>query len=175
MKHVNNYENYLKEGFSEPALNEGVMQFVSDDKFKDEASLKADILKNAGPALNDLLSRQGIKYNPLTAKDKGRRIDFDSKPFTGKELGFMQYGFAEVYIGIFSGGSFPEINKAASEKFEFAPYIWATLNYSYKHTNGGSNGCSLIFSGEQRDDIYYDVIAGKWLTSSEAAKRSDWK
>jgi hypothetical protein len=179
MRHINSFENFVNESASsvENPLNEGVGLFVSNDKFKDEATLKADILKNAGPALNDLLSRQGIKYNPITAKDSGKRISFDSKPVTGKDLGFMQYGFSEVYITIFSGGSFPQIQKGSVDPgidFKFFPYIWATLNYSYKHTNGGSNGCALIFSGERRDDIYYDVIDGRWLTASEAEKRKDW-
>jgi len=157
-------------------LNEGTTLYISDPKFKDEASLRADILKNAGPALNDLLSRQGIKYNPLSAADRrGERISFESKPMTGKDLGFMQYGFKEVYINIFSGGNYPQINKAAGESFEFKPFIWATLNYSYQHTLGGSNGCGLVFPGEQGDSIYYDVVAGKWLTNSEAGRRSDWK
>lgn len=87
----------------------------------------------------------------------------------------MQYGFKEVYINIFSGGNYPQVNKAAGENFEFSPYIWATLNYSYQHTLGGSNGCGLLFPGEQGDSIYYDVVAGKWLTNTEAGKRSDWK
>ena len=70
MKHVNNYEGYLKESNSfDGILNEGSTLYISDPKFKDVETLKADILKNAGPALNDLLSRQGIKYNPLTAAD----------------------------------------------------------------------------------------------------------
>ena len=156
-------------------LNEGTTLYISDPKFKDEASLKADILKKVGPALNDLLSRQGVKYNPLTATDRRGVIAFESKPMTGKDLGFMQYGFKEVYIDIFSGGGFPQINKATGENFEFSPYIWATLHYSYKHTLGGSNGCSLIFTGEDSDSIFYDVVDGRWLTQREAARRSDWK
>ena len=164
------------ESTNESVLNEGSTLYISDPKFKDEASLKADILKKAGPALNDLLARQGVKYNPLTAKERGgNRISFDSKPMTGKDLGFMQYGFSEVYINIFSGGKFPEINKAAGENFEFEPYIWATLDYVYKHTNGGSNGCNLIFDGEDTNSIYYDIVGGKWLTQKEARNRKDWK
>jgi hypothetical protein len=177
MKHVNNYEGYLKESNSfDGILNEGSTLYISDPKFKDVETLKADILKNAGPALNDLLSRQGIKYNPLTAADRrGSRITFESKPLTGNDLGVMQYGFKEVYINIFNGGDYPQINKAAGENFEFSPYIWATLNYMYQHVLGGSNGCGLVFPGEDRDSIYYDVVGGKWLTAKEAAKRSDWK
>jgi hypothetical protein len=173
MKHIKSFDNYLNENAD--VLNEDNTLYTSNPKFKDEATLMADILKNAGPALNDLLSRQGIKYNALTAKAHGKRISFDSKPLTGKDLGVMQYGFAEVYINTFSGGGFPQINKASGENFEFAPYIWATLNYSYKHAGGGSNGCSLIFPGEPNDSIYYDVVDGKWLTASEASKRKDWE
>lgn len=177
MKHVNNYDSYLKENTTENILlNENKLIFVSDERFKDETMLKADILKNAGPALNNLLARQGIKYNPLNASDKGGfRISFESKPITGKDLGFMQYGFKEVYINIFSGGNYPQVNKAAGENFEFSPWIWATLNYSYQHINGGTNGCGLVFPGERGDSIYYDVVEGQWLTQTEAAKRRDWK
>ena len=179
MKYVNNYEGYLKERNSFGMLNEGTTLYISDPKFKDVETLKADILKKAGPALNDLLSRQGIKYNPLTAISeetrRGTSITFESKPLTGKDLGVMQYGFKEVYINIFNGGNYPQINKAAGENFEFSPYIWATLNYMYKHTLGGSNGCQLIFPGEEGDSIYYDVVGGKWLTGSESIKRKDWK
>ena len=177
MKHLKTFESFVKPEANENqnSLNEGAAIYVSDPKFKDETTLIADILKKAGPALNDLLARQGIKYNPLTATERGKRFTFDSKPMTGNDLGFMQYGFSEAYVNLFNGGAYPQINKSAEESFEFEPYIWGTLNYQYKHTGGGSNGCSLIFSGENNDSIYYDIIAGKWLTGSEASKRSDWK
>ena len=161
-------------------LNEGATLYVSNEKFKDEASLKADILKNVGPALNNLLARQGVKYNSITAKENRGRIEFDSKPITGKDLGIMMYGFKEVWIDSFGGGSLPQINKAAGENFEFSPYIWFNLHYSYTHgapwiDSQGSNGCSLYFPGERRSDIYYDVIEGRFLTGTEAEKRKDWQ
>ena len=175
MKHIRTFENFLNEDTNSDLLNEGNQVFVSDPKFKDETALKADILKNVGPAINDLLARQGVKYHPITAKENRGRIEFDSKPMTGNELGFMQYGFSEVFLDTFGGGNFPQINKASGENLEFSPYIWFNLHYDYKHVGGGSNGCELRFSGERSSNIFYDVIAGKFLTDSEAEKRKDWQ
>lgn len=182
MKHIKTFESYVNTDVneSENPLNEGNQVFVSDPKFKDEASLKADILKKVGPAFNDLLARQGIKYNAVTGKDSRNRIELDSKPITGKDLGIMQYGFKEVWINSFGGGSYPQINKAAGEAFEFSPYVWFNVHYSYTHgaehiNSQGSNGCSLFFPGEQSSNVYYDVIAGRFLTASEAEKRKDWQ
>ena len=161
-------------------LNEGATLYISNPKFKDEASLKADILKNVGPALNNLLARNGVKYNPISAKEGRGRIELDSNPITGKDLGIMQYGFKSVWINSFGGGSFPQINKAAGEAFEFSPYIWFNLHYSYEHgaawmNSQGSNGCSLYLPNERTSNIYYDVIEGRFLLESEAERRSDWK
>jgi hypothetical protein len=161
-------------------LNEGATLYVSNPKFKDEASLKADILKNVGPALDNLLARNGVKYNAITAKEGRGRIELDSKPITGKDLGIMQYGFKSVWINSFGGGSFPQINKAAGEAFEFSPYIWFNLHYSYEHgaawmNSTGSNGCSLYLPSERTSNVYYDVIEGRFLLESEAERRSDWK
>ena len=178
MKHIHTFENFLNEDNNADLLNEGKQVFVSDPKFKDETTLKADILKNVGPAINDLLARQGVKYHPITAKENRGRIEFDSKPMTGNDLGFMQYGFTEVWLNTFGGGNFPQIQKATAEDgsdFEFSPYIWFNLHYDYKHVGGGSNGCELRFSGERSSNIFYDVIAGKFLTDSEAEKRKDWQ
>lgn len=182
MKHLKTFENYVNNKLEESTnpLNEGEI-YISDDKFADVAALKADILKNVGPALNKLLKDNGISYNPITAKEgRGNRVDFDSKPLSGKDLGVMQYGFKEVWINSFGGGSFPQINKAAGEKLEFSPYIWFNLHYSYEHgaawmNSRGSNGCSLYFPGETRSDIYYDIVGGVFLKSSEAANRKDWE
>ena len=184
MKHLKTFDGYVNESINENAgmLNEAEV-FVSDDKFKDEATLKADILKNVGPAFNKLLKDNGISYGPVTAKESsgrgGSRIEFESKPITGKDLGIMMYGFKEVYIGSFGGGSMPRINKAAGDIFEFSPYIWFNLHYSYKHgapwtDSQGSNGCSLYLPNERRSDIFYDVINGVFLKASEAEKRKDW-
>jgi hypothetical protein len=181
MKHLKTFDGYVNESVNENAgaLNEAEV-FVSNDKFKDEATLKADILKNVGPAFTKLLKDNGISYGPVTAKEgRGNRIEFDSKPITGKDLGIMMYGFKEVYINSFGGGSFPKINKAAGESFEFFPYIWFNLHYDYKHgapwTNSqGSNGCALFLPNEQTSNIFYDVINGVFLKASEAEKRKDW-
>jgi hypothetical protein len=146
-----------------------------------EDQLKKDILGNIGNAFNKLLKDAGIKYNPVTAIESGGRIRFESKPLTGNDLGVMKFGFKEVYINTFSGGSMPKIQKgAADEKLMFTPYIWFTINYSYKHgsadTNAtGSNGCSLFLPGENSDSIYYDIGSYKFLTASQAAKKSEWK
>jgi hypothetical protein len=161
-------------------LNEGATLYISNPKFKDEASLKADILKKVGPALDNLLARNGVKYNAITAKESRGRIELDSTPLTGKDLGIMQYGFKSVWINSFGGGSFPQINKAAGEAFEFSPYIWFNLHYSYEHgaawmNSQGSNGCSLYLPSEKSSNVFYDVVEGRFLLESEAARRSDWK
>lgn len=146
-----------------------------------EEQLKKDIIGNIGNAFNKLLKDAGIKYNPVTAIESGGRIRFESKPLTGNDLGVMKYGFKEVYISIFNGGSMPKIQKsAAKENLLFTPYIWCTLNYRYTHgspdtSSQGSNGCSLYLPGETSDSIYYDIGSYKFLTQSEAAKRQDWR
>lgn len=185
MKHLKTFDNYINESVNESTndsllpINEGEV-FVSDAKFKDEATLKADILKNVGPALEKLLKDNGVNYGPIKGLDKGKRIDFESKPITGKDLGIMQYGFKEVYIDTFGGGSFPQINKATGESFEFTPYIWFNLHYSYKHgapwtDNQGSNGCAFYLPNEKRSDIFYDIINGVFVKQSDAEKRKDWR
>jgi hypothetical protein len=82
----------------------------------------------------------------------------------------MQYGFSEVYIDTFGGGSIPRINKTDAG-IEFPPYIWFNLHYSYRHTSGGSNGCALVPPGEDRSDIFYDIVKGEFLGQKEAEKR----
>lgn len=160
-------------------LNEAEL-YITDSNITDEATLKADILKNIGPAFNQMLKNAGIKYNPVTASESRGRIQFESKPLTGDALGIFKYGIRECWIGLFSGGNMPQIQKD-TEKFSFKPYIWATLNYSYKHGaqganySSGSNGCSLYLPGEDSDSIYYDIVGKKFLTNSQAMKRKDWQ
>ncbi len=183
MKHLKTFEGYLNEGAQEEAnpLFEGTTTFISNDKFKDEASLKADIMKNMGPAINKLLKDGGISYGPITVKEgAGRtaRYEFESKPITGKDLGILQWGFKEVWINSFGGGSIPQINKDA-DGFEFTPYIWFNIHYSYTHgsaetSSQGSNGCSLYLPGEKRADVFYDIVNGVFLKSSEADKLRIW-
>jgi len=179
MKHLKTFEGYLNEVAQEKSnpLSESKEIYVSDAKFKDEAALKADIMKNMGPAINKLLKDNGITYGPITvAEGSGRnaRYEFESKPIMGEDLGIMKYGFKEVYIDTFGGGSIPHINKDA-DGFEFSPYIWFELHYSYTHgsadtTSQGSNGCSLYLPGEKRSDIYYDIVNGVFLKSAEFLK-----
>jgi hypothetical protein len=146
-----------------------------------EEQLKKDIMQNIAYAFNKLLKEAGLSYNKVTAVESGGRIRFDSKPLTGNDLGIMKYGFKEVYINTFSGGSMPKFQKGTDEKaILFTPYIWFTINYSYKHgsestSSTGSNGCSLYLPGETSDSIYYDIVNYKFLTASEAAKKSEWK
>lgn len=181
MEHLKDFQGFINES-TKPSnfLNESDV-FISDDKFTDETSLKADILKNIGPAFNKLLKDNGISYNPVTAKEaRGNRVEFESKPLTGKDLGIMMYGLKEVYITSFGGGSFPKINKSADEKIEFSPYIWFNLHYSYQHgapwTDAtGSNGCSLYLPNEKSSNIFYDIVGGVFLTASQAGKRTDWR
>jgi hypothetical protein len=159
----------------ESALNESSQIFVSDPKITDEASLKASIDKNISAAFNKLLKDNGINFPTVTVKENRGRYEMESKPLTGKDLGIMQYGIKELYINSFGGGSLPQINKAA-EGFEFTPFIWFNLHYSYKHgsvdtMSQGSNGCNLYLPGERSSDIFYDVVKGVFLKRSEAEKQ----
>jgi hypothetical protein len=156
------------------SVNEGEEIFISDERFQDLDSLKADILKKITPAINDFLARQGIKYNPITVKEDRGRYAFISKPVTGKDLGFFQYGMVEAYIDSFGGGQVPRIREADG-KIEFNPLIWFNLHYSYKHGtpyigSQGSNGCPLYPPGERSSNIWYNIITGRFLISSEAQK-----
>lgn len=176
MKHLKTFEGYLNEGAQEESnpLSEGKEIYVSDAKFKDEAALKADIAKNLAPAFNKLLKDNGIDSPPVTVEENRSRYEFDSKPIMGEALGIMKYGFKEVYINSFGGGAVPQINKDA-DGFEFTPYIWFNLHYSYTHgsadtTSQGSNGCSLYLPGEKQSNIFYDIVNGVFLKSSEASK-----
>ena len=167
MKHLHTFESYLNENTS--LLNEGE-KFVTDDRFKDEASLKADIIKNAGPALKTFLKDQGVDWpTDFEITEQSNRLKLTSKPVTGDALGIMQYGFVEVYLTFFNGGSLPKINKSA-DGIEFQPSIWTNLNYSYKHAGGGSNGCNLYLPASKSADIWYDVVNAKWLDRLEAQK-----
>jgi hypothetical protein len=178
MKHLKTFDSYVNENVNESneILNEADV-FISDDKFKDEAGLKADIMKNIGPAINKLLKDNGISYNTISAKEaRGNRIEFESKPLKDKELGIMMYGFKEVYIDTFGGGSLPKINQTADGKLEFTPYIWFNLHYSYTHgapwiNSQGSNGCPLYLPNESRSDVFYDIVGGVFVKGSEAGKR----
>jgi hypothetical protein len=170
MKHLKTFESYVNYNENDVTINENV-KFVSDDRFKDEATLKADILKNAGPALEKFLKDNGIDWpGGFVVEDAGNRIKLVSKPVTGDDLGIMQYGFKEVYLSFFGGGNFPQINKAAKEGLEFEPSIWTNLNYSYKHTSGGTNGTNFIIPGSNDSNIWYDIVNGVWLDRKGAQK-----
>jgi len=181
MKHLKTFEGYLNEGaqVEETKLNEADV-FVSNEKFKDEATLKADIIKNAGPALAKFLKDKGLDWpTPVTVEEKhGRFIQIASKPVTGAALGIMQYGFKEVYITFFNGGQMPKIQKATADDgsdFQFTPSIWCNLNYSYVHgsastSSQGTNGCNLFLPGTDSNNIWYDIANGVWLDQKEAQK-----
>jgi len=177
MKHIKTFENYVSADVNESALNEAEV-FVSDAKFKDEAGLRADIADNIAPAFNRLLSKNGIDFPPVTIEENRGSYKIESKPVTGKALGIMQYGFKEVYIDSFGGGSLPKIQKATAEDgsdFEFTPIIWFNLHYSYNHgsadtSSQGSNGCALFLPGERSANIWYDIVNGEFLKDSERQK-----
>ena len=161
---------------NESALNEAEI-YIANDKFKDEAALKADIADNIAPAFNRLLSKNGIDFPPVTIKENRGSYQIESKPITGKALGIMQYGFKEVYIDSFGGGSLPKISKDAAG-FEFTPIIWFNLHYSYNHgsadtSSQGSNGCALFLPGEKTSNIWYDIVNGEFLKDSERQKFFD--
>jgi hypothetical protein len=174
MKHIKTFENYLSADVNENInpLNEKET-FVADDKFTDEATLRADILKNAEPALISFLKDKGVDWpTPIFVAEHANRLTLTTKPVTGKDLGILQYGFKEVYLTFFGGGSFPKINKSA-DAFEFEPCIWCRLNYSYNHgsestSSQGSNGCSFYLPGSDNADIWYDIVNGVWLDRGEA-------
>jgi len=192
MKHINSFEKFIGESAaycdscdntadkcvcktneSANPLNESDV-FIANDKFKDEAALKADIAKNMAPAFNKLLKDNGITFPAITVEENRGRYEFDSKPLTGKDLGIMQWGIKELYINSFGGGSLPKISKDA-DGFEFSPLIWFNLHYSYTHGSAdinsqGSNGCSLYLPGERTSNIWYDIVNGVFLKDSEAQK-----
>jgi hypothetical protein len=180
MKRLKTFESYLNESSKkeiDPIFEEKTL-YISNDKFKDEAALKADIAKNLVPAFNKLLKDNGINFPPITVAENRSRYEFDSKPLTGKDLGIMQWGFKELYINSFGGGSIPQINKDA-DGFEFTPYIWFNLHYSYTHgsadtSSQGSNGCGLYLPGEKQSNIWYDIVNGVFLKQSEAMKLKIW-
>jgi hypothetical protein len=170
MKHVKLFEQFADRM---DRVNENET-FVSDPKFTDEASLKADILKNAAPALERLLKKKGVNWPGgfkivETQARNGTRLELVSSEVTGTALGIMQWGFDKLYLNFFSGGKMPRV-KNDGGAFTFEPYIWTTLNYSYTVKSGGSNGTSLLLPGEKRNDLWYDVLNGEWLTTSAASK-----
>jgi hypothetical protein len=155
-------------------LNESDV-FIANEKFKDEAALKADIAKNLAPAFNKLLKDNGINIPPATVKETSSRYEFESKPVTGKDLGIMQYGFKEVRIDSFGGGQLPKMGKD-SDSFTFSPYIGFNLHYSYTHGSAdvpsqGSNGCALFLPGERQSYVFYDIVEAKFLKHSEAERK----
>ena len=174
MEHIKDFQNFINESAElvDPLMEKEV--FITDDRFKDEKTLFADILKNMGPAINKLLKDKGITYNPITVTENRGRYQFDSKPITGDALGIMKYGFKEVWIDTFGGGTVPRVNNSEAG-LEFPPRIWFNLHYSYEHGSAdtsatGSNGCALYLPGEKRADIFYDIVKGVFLTSSQAGK-----
>jgi hypothetical protein len=174
MEHIKDFQNFINESTEvvDPIMEKEV--FITDDRFKDEKTLFADILKNMGPAINKLLKDKGINYNPITVTENRGRYQFDSKPITGDALGIMKYGFKDVYIDTFGGGAVPRVNKTEAG-IEFPPHIWFNLHYSYDHGSAdvpaqGSNGCALYLPGEKQANIFYDIVNGVFLTSSQAAK-----
>jgi len=180
MKHIKTFEGYVSTDVNETMnpLNEAVV-FVSDAKFKDEATLKADILAKAGPAFIAFLKAKGVDWpTAITIEESGNRLTLTTKPVVGKDLGVMQYGFKEVYLEFFGGGTLPKIQKATAEDgsdFQFEPCIWCRLHYAYKHGSAdtfsqGSNGCNLYLPGTDNSDIWYDIANGVWLDRKEAQK-----
>lgn len=174
MKHIKTFEGYVNNDVNESMnpLNEATV-FVSNDKFTDESTLKAEIIKNAGPAFITFLKDKGVDWpTAITIEERGNRLTLTTKAVTGKDLGVMQYGFKEVYLTFFGGGTLPKVNKAA-DTFEFEPCIWCRLNYSYNHgsestSSQGSNGCSFFLPGTDNSDIWYDIVNGIWLDRKEA-------
>jgi hypothetical protein len=176
MEHIKDFQNFIYESQDsfDSSLNEKEV-FITDDRFKDEKTLFADILKNMGPAINKLLKDKGINYNPITVSENRGRYQFDSKPVMGDALGIMKYGFKEVYIDTFGGGAVPRVNMTEAG-MEFPPYIWFNLHYSYEHGSAdtsatGSNGCAFYLPGERQSNIYYDIVKGEFYGSKEAEKR----
>jgi hypothetical protein len=170
MKHVKLFEQFAER--TERINEYGTL--VSDPSITDEATLRADILKKAGPALEELLKKKGVKWPGgfKISEVKGRngfRLELESSPITGTALGIMQFGFDKLYLNIFNGGNMPSLVKDG-DTLTFEPYIWITLHYSYTVKSGGSNGIPLFLPGESRPDLWYDVLNGEWLTTSAASK-----
>jgi hypothetical protein len=179
---LHSFQEFLNESKSEEIienpLNENAeVTFVSDKRIKDEKDLFDYIEKHLAKAFNTLLSDNGIDYNPVTAKMNvaKRRVELDSKPLMGKDLGIMKYGFYEVWINSFGGGQLPQFRHNENGEFEFHPYIWFNIHYSYHHGSPdigsqGSNGCSLYLPGERTSNAYYVVLDEKFYKDSEARR-----
>ena len=153
-------------------LNEGDI-YVSNENFKDETELVADILKNITPAFNKMLKDAKIDYKIDTTVFNRSRFEFEGKPLTGTALGIMKYGFKEVWINSFGGG---QIQYQKGDGFRYTPVIWFNLHYSYTHgsestSSQGSNGCSFYLPGEQRNDVWYDIDNKVFLPYRAAEKR----
>jgi len=154
-------------------LNEGDI-YVSNENFKDETTLVADIIKNIPAAFNKMLKDAGIDYKIDSAEFNRNRFELNGKPLTGDVLGIMKYGFKEVWIGSFGGGGL-QIQKAGDE-FKYTPVIWFNLHYSYTHgsastSSQGSNGCALYLPGETRNDVWYDIDNKVFLPYRAAEKK----
>jgi len=153
-------------------LNEGDI-YVSNENFKDETSLVADIIKNMPVAFNKMLKDAKIDYSIDSVVFNSNRFELKGKPLTGDALGIMKYGIKEVWINSFGGG---QIQVQKGEEFQYTPVIWFNLHYSYTHgsadtSSQGSNGCSLYLPGEKSSNVYYDIDNRVFLKYSESEKR----
>lgn len=153
-------------------LNEGDI-YVSNENFKDETSLVADIIKNMPGAFNKMLKDAKIDYSIDSTVFNRNCFELKGKPLTGDTLGIMKYGFKEVFIDSFGGG---QIQVQKGEEFQYTPLIWFNIHYSYTHgsadtSSQGSNGCSLYLPGEKSSNVYYDIDNRVFLKYSESEKR----
>jgi hypothetical protein len=153
-------------------LNEGDI-YVSNENFKDETSLVADIIKNMPGAFNKMLKDAKIDYSIDSVVFNSNRFELKGKPLTGDALGIMKWGIKEVWINSFGGG---QIQVQKGEEFQYTPVIWFSLHYSYTHgsesiSSQGSNGCALFLPGEQRNDVWYDIDNKEFLPYRAAEKK----
>lgn len=147
---------------------------ISDPNINDDKDLEEYIMKNIGQAFTDLIKDKLDLVYPVKATLRRDYINFEGKSFSGDELGFMKYGFKNVWINTFSGGKMPK-GKKDGDTYVFHNYIWFTIHYSYEHGTSwtgteGSNGCSLYFPKETSHNIFYSIIDKKFYTNSEAIK-----
>ncbi len=177
MKKVNSFEDFEKL----IKINESEIELIKEDKayyekegyiedanIKDEAALLAKIEKEITPAWNEFVKSHKIEHGEGTININKKYIELEAKPITGKDLGVFVHGLKFAQLTFFSGR---QINRTDVEgTFMFQPRIWCTLSIHHEHLDGGTNGIKYkVDENNERfsNDLYYDILKGKWFTNSE--------
>jgi hypothetical protein len=105
--------------------------------------------------------------NPQIEVSPGRRGTYvELKSDNIDDLGVFQNCFESAKFNFFSGREIQ--GSDVDGEFMFVPYIWSTLNISYQHKSGGSNGVGYVVEGERHSsDLWYDILEAKFYTANE--------